>query len=111
MENRFDSSFYFLLFVILNVLGLSATVLPQKNVDRVCGKPSQTIGFIVHGENFKRGEFPWMVALLNKRKKPAEFFCAATLISTRHLITGKTKCKIKSLRHSMIRIDFVSRAM
>ena len=86
MEIRFDLCF--LLFIILNVSDLNAIGRQQKSVGQVCGKPAQTVGFIVHGKDFKRGEFPWMVAMLYKRNITAEFFGAATLISTRHLITG-----------------------
>ena len=70
---------------------MNATVQQQNNVDRVCGKPAKSSGFIVNGKNFKRGEFPWMVAMLNKLKKSPEFFCAGTLVSTRHVITGKAR--------------------
>ena len=79
------------LFIIFDVSELIATVQQQENVKKVCGKPSQATGFIVRGKDFRRGEFPWMVALLNKLDNPAEFFGAATLISTRHVITGKNK--------------------
>ena len=88
MEIRCDICFYLSLFIILNV---SETVQQHKNVERVCGKPAQTVGFIVHGKEFNRGAFPWMVALLNKQKNAVEFFGAGTLISTRHVITGKNQ--------------------
>ena len=82
-------SFYFSLFVIVIVSELNSTVAQQRNVDSNCGKPAQGIGFIYRGREFKRGQFPWMVALLNKLKTLPEFFGAGTLISTRHVITGK----------------------
>ena len=87
MDIRFYFCFCFSLFIILNVS--DATAQQQNSVKRVCGKPAKAKGFIVNGADFKRGEFPWMVAMLNKLKNPAEFFCAGTLISTRHVITGK----------------------
>ena len=89
MEIHFYLSFCLSLFIILNVLELNALVQQQTNVERVCGKPAQARGLIVQDKNIKRGEFPWMVALLNKQKTPAEFFGSGTLISTRHVITGK----------------------
>ena len=91
MEIRFDLRFYLSLFIILNISELNAEVQKQRNVERVCGKPAQTVGFIVNGADFKRGEFPWMVALLNKLRNQPEFFCAGTLVSTRHVITGKNQ--------------------
>ena len=96
MEIRLFFSLYFLLFIILNVSELNATVSQQKNVDGVCGKPAQISAYIVRGRNFKRGEFPWMVALLKNLKNPPEFLCAATLISMRHVITGKNQNQIFS---------------
>ena len=94
MEIRFFLSFSCVLFVILNVSKLYATVQQQTNFVRVCGKPSQAAGLIIRGKDFKRGEFPWTVALLNKGKNPAEFFGAGTLISTRHVITGMNQNQI-----------------
>ena len=91
MEIRFYLSFCLTLFIIYNVSELNASVSLQKNINSVCGRPAQATAFIIHGEELKRGEFPWMVALLNKSKIPAEFFCAGTLISTRHVITGKNQ--------------------
>ena len=111
MEKYFDLRFYLSLFIILNISKLNATVQQQRNLDRVCGKPAQTAGLIVHGKDFKRGEFPWMVALLNKRKNPVQFFGAGTLISTRHVTTGKNQMHTKSSRHSVIRFDYESRSM
>ena len=111
MQIHFYLCFYFSLFIILNVSELNATVPAQRTVERVCGKPTQARGSIIQGKDFKRGEFPWMVALLNKRKNPPQFLGAATLISTRHLITGKTQMQIKSSGHSLIRFDFESRSI
>ena len=91
MKIRFYLSYYFFLFIILNVLGLNATLSQQRNVERVCGKPSEAAGFIIRGSDVRRGEFPWMVAMLNKLKSQANFFCTGTLVSTRHVITGKVQ--------------------
>ena len=91
MEIRFYLSFYFSLFIIFNVSELNASVSLQKNINSVCGRPAQATAFIINGKEFKRGDFPWMVAMFNKLKIPAEFFCAGTLISTRHVVTGKNQ--------------------
>ena len=91
MEIRYYLCFYFSLFIILNVSELNASVSQQKNVGKVCGRPKITGGFMFRGKDFKRGEFPWMVAMLNDQKSPVEFFCAGTLVSARHVITGKTQ--------------------
>ena len=91
MEIRFFFGFYFSLFIILNVSELNATVRQQRNVEKVCGKPSQATEFMIHGKESKRGEFPWTVALFNKLNSPAEFFGAGTLISKQHVVTGKNQ--------------------
>ena len=56
----------------------------------VLGK-AQQVNFVFLGDSFSRGEFPWMVALLDKITNPPAFFCAGTLISWRHVVTGKNK--------------------
>ena len=112
MKIRLYLSFYLSVFIILKVSELNATGQQQNSFNKVCGKPVQTSGLIVHGKDFKRGEFPWMVALLHKQKNPARFFGAGTLISMRHVITGNLNLtQIKSCRHSVIRNDFEFRSM
>lgn len=57
-----------------------------------CGSPNRNSGFIVHGDHFKRGDYPWIVALLYTGFSPPSYFCGGTLISTKHVVTGrKTK--------------------
>lgn len=71
--------------LVLIFTSLCASGKPAKN----CGK--QAVGAIVGGKNFTRGDFPWNVALMDKRKTPPEFFCGGTLVSSSHVITGKIK--------------------
>ena len=89
MEIRVVFSFCLSLFIILNVTELNAENSQQKNVVRVCGRPAKSLIPTIPNKVLFYDESPWMVALLNKLKIPAEFFCSGTLISTRHVITGK----------------------
>lgn len=75
--------FWFFCIFVLSVLKLSASS------DVKCGVRSQSRGFIVGGSNFRRGDFPWMVALLYTRHDPPSYFCGATLISAKNILTGK----------------------
>lgn len=43
----------------------------------------------MHGDQFKRGDFPWIVALLYTGFSPPSYFCGGSLISSRHVVTGK----------------------
>ena len=79
------------------ILLLLYFVLPQLvlGVTEKCGNPknariqSYRTSRMVGGEDFKRGDFPWMVALTrNSNNKDPDFFCAGTLVSNRHVITG-----------------------
>ena len=85
MEIRLVLSFCLSFFIIINVSELNATTLQQKNVNRVCGESSRSYLSIFDHRPLQRRESPWLVALFNKLKSPPEFFCAGTLISTRHV--------------------------
>lgn len=52
-----------------------------------CGKFSFNSGLIVNGDDIKKGEYPFLVALL--KIKNQKFFCAASLITQKHALTGK----------------------
>lgn len=58
---------------------------------RTCGSSSRDSGLIVHGSNFSRGDFSWIVALMNTKDGKNDFFCSGTLISSRHVVTGKNR--------------------
>ncbi|KAH8284024.1 hypothetical protein KR054_007648 [Drosophila jambulina] len=58
-------------------------------LNTVCGreKPIQT-AFIHFGEEVQRGQFPWMVALLERIGNEYSFTCGGTLISARTVISA-----------------------
>lgn len=67
-----------------------------------CGVPDSTVSLIVKGENFKRGAWPWMVALMSRATGENKFFCGAVLVSrtkvltAAHCIQDKHREKIKT---------------
>lgn len=61
----------------------------QRN-GNLCGVPVNIVGLIIQGQNFTRGSFPWIVALMQTRSSPPEFFCAGTLISKTFVISGES---------------------
>lgn len=44
---------------------------------------------IIHGQDFERGTFPWIVALMYTGGIQARFFCGASLISKTFVISGE----------------------
>ena len=73
---------------------------PQSGVMEKCGNLGSDIqSRVLRGEDFKRGDFPWMVALIKKvTKKAPIFFCAGTLVSSRHVVTGNERSQILRVR-------------
>ena len=65
-------------------------IFGQRGNATKCGNPGDDIQMrIIGGDDFERGDFPWMVALTkNHRSQAPVFFGAGTLVSSRHVITG-----------------------
>lgn len=54
-----------------------------------CGKPIIGVKYLIaRGERTLPGQWPWLAAIFITRKK-FEFQCAGTLITDRHILTGK----------------------
>lgn len=88
---------YFLIFalMILFVSLTSADNIAGKSVTHTtrndnCGVPHRLRGNISGGRGFPRGSFPWMVALLyDDSVNEPKYFCGGSLISLKHILTGK----------------------
>lgn len=52
-----------------------------------CGQRNAVIGTIFGGEEVSRNAWPWLVAFHNRLKK--KFFCAGSLITEKHVLSGK----------------------
>lgn len=54
-----------------------------------CGFSDEESGLIIGGTKTPRGKWPWLVALFVVEEN--KFFCGATLISDRHILSGDKK--------------------
>lgn len=52
-----------------------------------CGELLFSKGFTIRGEAITRGQWPYLVALVNVAEN--SFFCGGSLISAKHVLTGK----------------------
>ncbi|XP_045122683.1 uncharacterized protein LOC123511126 [Portunus trituberculatus] len=59
---------------------------PDRNVH--CGVPQVPEFRVVGGKESGRGQWPWMAAVWLHGPKKTEFWCGATLISRRHILTA-----------------------
>ncbi|KAJ0173208.1 hypothetical protein K1T71_011384 [Dendrolimus kikuchii] len=76
------------------------TVTQQINADRPeevteedttveCGVASSGANaLIIHGDEYLRGDWPWVVALFKKNKQNLMFICSGTLVSEWHVISA-----------------------
>lgn len=48
-----------------------------------------TNSLVVHGQSVPAGAYPWLAALFAVRDTGLNYLCSASLISDRHVVTGK----------------------
>lgn len=67
--------------------------IQSKNEDlpfgEICGRSTVANSLVVHGEPVSRGAYPWLVAMFWLKNLGPEFRCSGSLVSDRHVITGK----------------------
>lgn len=80
-----------ILFLLVTVNSEKAFAVRMKRNTETCGVAKVSSGFIVRGENFARGNFPWIVALTYIKEQPPIFFCGGTIISSNFVISGEFK--------------------
>lgn len=86
------SAQYLLSLVILSCF--AADIFAQD-----CGRgKSEFVGYVVGGKPTVRGDWPWLVALINKRNE--NFFCGGSLIGAKHVLSGKAATRIIIIRDS-----------
>jgi secreted trypsin-like serine protease len=56
-------------------------------LNRNCGNRRGVGGLVFGGSEIRRGDWPWLAALVHKPKNT--FFCMGTLISKTHVLTSK----------------------
>lgn len=54
-----------------------------------CGTPTQSTSLVINGNDFQRGNWPWMVAMMEKTTSPPRFFCGSVLVAENKILTGK----------------------
>lgn len=82
---------YFTAMILLtqSVFGVNVTLERVKRGNDECGVPSQGTSLIIRGNDFQRGAWPWMVALMVKSSSPPKLFCGGVLVSATKVLTGK----------------------
>lgn len=53
-----------------------------------CGRPTVLAPLIVGGEEYLRGEIPWLVALSKQKGQNLAYICSGSLVSNRHVVTA-----------------------
>lgn len=53
-----------------------------------CGVPAGGQSLVVNGQNFRRGNWPWMVALFQKSDAEDKFFCGGVLVAQNKILTA-----------------------
>lgn len=56
-----------------------------------CGLSNLMSTKVMDGIQTNRDEFPFLVALFEKKETESHFFCGATLITKQHVLTGESK--------------------
>ena len=96
---RIFYKFLLLLYFVLPqlALGVNSITRHRRSATKKCGNPGNLLNkMLIFGDkSFILGDFPWMVALTkNVRHQVPGFFGAGTLVSSRHVITGKVQSQI-----------------
>lgn len=68
-----------------------AVVVPNNDVNSICGtrhSETEITPFIFGGEDTKRGDWPWMVAIYLNKPTGLSFNCGGTLITAKSVITA-----------------------
>lgn len=87
----------FTVIVVCVIMSESSLLTVNRTLGNVksCGASISKSGLIVHGENFPRGAFPWIVALMHTGFNPPTFICSGTLISKKIVISGNSFVQIQ----------------
>jgi Trypsin len=82
------------LSVTSSCLAINSTATRVKRQSHVvCGVPSQSTSLVIRGNDFQRGTWPWMVALMRKTESPPKLFCGGVLVTTTKVLTGESAAK------------------
>lgn len=66
--------------------------VPSNGEFMECGLAEDVTPLVVHGKPTKSGQYPWLTAIFHLEEDGSyKFRCAGSLLSKRHIITGKLK--------------------
>lgn len=80
-----DQSLYCLTVMCISTVFLFQSVQP---INLECGSVTKSnTPLVLNGEQARRGDWPFIAALY---LKPDKFYCGGTVISTKHVLTGRS---------------------
>lgn len=75
-------------FVFLVIWSCLAFKLSLGALEDECGHGrTKVLPFVIGGERAKRNDWPWMAAVIDRKND--EFVCGGSLISEKHVLSGK----------------------
>lgn len=98
--------FSIFLSIFACVLSSSINQTRSKRDSEVCGFPSQVTSLIIGGDNFQRGTWPWMVAMMERTVSPPKFFCGGVLVTKTKVLTGNYQHRTSSSNSKHFRFFF-----
>lgn len=79
-----------ILVILLLAINFRSTFAANSDENEVCGVFDQSKKYFTNDNN-ERWSFPWTAALIRLNGRNFEYLCGGTLISERHVVTGKLK--------------------
>lgn len=77
-------------FLFTSAPKVTTTIANRNSEETECGQSLTNIQhLVIGGQNVREGQFPWLVALMYRQNSNYKYRCAGTLVSDRHIITGK----------------------
>lgn len=89
--------------MLLRVFSLISVVI---SCSSACGVPSSDIGLVIKGNDFNRGTWPWIVAVMTRKSGKTSFHCGGVLVSRTKVITAAHCIQDKS-RNRLNARDFL----
>lgn len=83
---------------------LSIAILQHSSANFICGRKQESSELVIGGTYSAKGQWPWLAALVYTKSQ--KYFCASTLISSKHVITAAHCLQPKHSR-TRLKIDEV----
>ena len=96
------------------VFFLFFVIFVQSNPTPKCGRKNGVQPNVRGGNPTRPNTWPWLVAFLHRKKLNKTFFCGGSLVSAKHVVSGKTNTSffcpsviLKSMSRHLLSIIFV----